>query len=232
MKHFPLMTNVRVIKKCNQNFSMIYKLKNILTKEKKEVLVHALIFSVLRYACVVWSSNLNKKQVSEIDKISRRCARFVMGKLKFDSISNDICSELKWLTTEFRIMYEITLLAYKLTFSAPNAVLHNYLDFSYVEAMSTRNEQYRTPAIQTNSIWGKKPFNYKAVQLWLQLPQGIFTTSSGETSLAIFRKNLMDHVLKMQLDSYNRGRIEAEHTYINETINYVSQLYKHIPEPK
>ena len=215
-----------VIQKCNKNFATIYKLKRILPTDKKVILIHALIFSILNYACTVWGSNLNKTQTADLNQIIRRCARFALGKLKFDSISSDICNELKWLTTDYRIIYEITLLAYKMTFSPPNSISHDYLDFSTKIVRETRNKLHREPAITTNSNWGMKSFRYKAVLYWLQLPSEVFTSSTGEASFLIFKKNLMKHILKLQQENHQRVVDNDEQIYIEETIKYISQLYK------
>ncbi|CAL8082607.1 unnamed protein product [Orchesella dallaii] len=186
---------MHVLKKCYASLSKIYQLKRMLSFDSKKILIDALIMSVIRYACPVWLNKLSMSNKIKITRLIRNAGKFVMNKLKYDSISDEISNTLEWLMPNYLCMYESILLTYNITFSNCKT-LKDYLDFSYLDVTSTRSNNYRIPTYKYNSNYGERTFKYQAVKLWLQLPTNI--TSQHISSQKHFKKIIMSHILKSQ----------------------------------
>jgi len=76
--------------KCYQKLSVMYPFKYVLSLENKCIIINALVFSIVSYGCIIWGRNLSKSNTKLIDNIMKMCAKYVLGKRKFDSITNDM----------------------------------------------------------------------------------------------------------------------------------------------
>jgi hypothetical protein len=99
----------RVKSKCNLVLRSLYPLKSVLSIHSKRLIIPALVLSHISYACVVWlKPNLHK----ETDILIKRCARYVFGLSKYDSVSDLICEDLKWLFSKYLVQHNVLKLAY------------------------------------------------------------------------------------------------------------------------
>ncbi|CAL8143432.1 unnamed protein product [Orchesella dallaii] len=187
-----------VCKKSYKSLSMIYPLKNVLSIENKVTLINAFIFSVLSYASIIWMNNLNNACMSMIDKVIKAAARYVLNKRKYDSLTKNICSDLEWLFSKGKYVLECLKMTYMFTYTSQCGYFNNYLDFSYTTVQKTRNNVYRKPATSPKTIWGERSFKYRAVNMWLQLPN--FITSYNTSSINNFKKAVLAYLLTKQSD--------------------------------
>jgi hypothetical protein len=83
----------KVVSTCNYALYSLKPFSFVISSINKSILANALVLSHIKYASVVWmkSSSSNYKAV---DNVIRRSARFVFGLMKFNSVSNIICSKV------------------------------------------------------------------------------------------------------------------------------------------
>lgn len=62
-----------------------HPLKNVLAVKQKTIVMQALVMSILNYANIIWLCG--RKNKNSVERIIRSCARFVLCKGKYDSIS-------------------------------------------------------------------------------------------------------------------------------------------------
>uniref|UniRef100_A0AAR2KJT6 Reverse transcriptase domain-containing protein n=1 Tax=Pygocentrus nattereri TaxID=42514 RepID=A0AAR2KJT6_PYGNA len=107
----------------------IAKLRNSLSLQDAEKLVHAFITSRLDY-CNALLSGRHSKSLNKLQLVQNAAARVLTRTRKFDHIS-PVLSALHWLPVKFRIDYKILLLTYK----ALNGLAPQYLSelLSYYE---------------------------------------------------------------------------------------------------
>ena len=89
----------------------IAKLRNALSLQDAEKLVHAFITSRLDY-CNTLLSGCSSKSLNKLQLVQNAAARVLTRTRKFDHIS-PVLSNLHWLPVKFRIEYKILLLTYK-----------------------------------------------------------------------------------------------------------------------
>jgi len=209
----------KVLSKCYKSLSMLYPLKRIITTENKIMLVNAYVFSTLSYGICVWGNNINKTNLNNIDKLIKHTAKYVLNKMKYDGISEDINLTLEWLYFKNKLVYENLCCAYKMNFCNPHKFINNYLNFTSSDVTCTRNNCYKIPLIQCSGSWGKKSFKYLSAFQWLQLPDDLV---SCVTSFNIFKRKLLSYLLTQQINDYNSNNSDIRDlSYINDVINDV-----------
>jgi hypothetical protein len=161
--------------KCNLTLRSLYPLKSVLSVMSKRLIIPALVLSHINYACVVWlKSNLFK----ECDLLIKRCARYVFGFSKFDSVSDLICDDLKWLFSKYLVQENILKLSYKILNGIAPLYFRNYLTTETVPGTQTRSRQYTIPAIPIASNFGNRSFRYCGSKEITELPSSINVQSS------------------------------------------------------
>jgi hypothetical protein len=71
----------------------------VISNTSKLITLNALVLSHLKYASVVWlEQSCNYKPV---DNIMRRSVHYIYGLLKFDSVSDHICSDLSCFFSKY-----------------------------------------------------------------------------------------------------------------------------------
>jgi len=110
-----------VSKKCFLSLRPLYSVRPLLSEKSKLSIVTATVLSKLFYAPCVWF-NSSKLIMKKINNIIRMCARFILGRSKYESVSFDINNELKWLYCDYRFKFECLKLAYSiLNHDCPNS---------------------------------------------------------------------------------------------------------------
>ncbi len=127
-----------VIKNCYRGLSLLYPPKYVLSTESKTILIDAFICSILNYSLVIWRNHISNKQTINFNNVIRHAAIYVLNKRKFDSVKYEICNKLEWFLLKYKIMYENVCFAFKLTYLSSSHNFSNYLNFSFIESLSTR----------------------------------------------------------------------------------------------
>lgn len=211
-------------KKCYASLSRMYRIKKVLSLENKIVLAEALVFSHIRYACIVYLSNKCKSNMNEVDKIIRSTARFILNQSKYDPITELICTRLEFLFAENMYIHETLTFAYKCMFMINSGYFHKYLNFSNHEVLSTRNHKYVVPNIPVKSFWGKITFKYNAVYQWMNLPNNVYDEVE---SLYLFRKTTQAFLLTKQCERKINVNTEDDIDYL-DCINNVIKDYGNV----
>ena len=135
--------------------------RNLLTKEETEQLVHAIISSRLDY-CNSLFFGLNKSEINKLQKVQNAAARLVLERRKCDSIRTGLIN-LHWLRIEERIVFKILVTVYKcLHDMAPNE-LSELITISDVHSLKLQ-------LVFMNTTHGRRSFSYIAPRLWNELP--------------------------------------------------------------
>jgi len=186
-----------ITKKCYGALSFLNPLKHITSQKTRLILVNAYVLPIINYACIIYLSRGQANVFKKVDKILRSTARFVLNKRKYDSISQAMCNELKWLNCKNLFQFNTVCFAYKIMFRNYKGFFKNYLDFSSSSTRCTRNKLYRAPCNAPLTYWGECTFKTKSVSLWLKLPEIVRTKIS---SLNVFKSHVFKHLLDTQCD--------------------------------
>ena len=156
-----------VSKRCNNIITSLYPLKNVLKCASKIIIINAYVLSIINYASVVWL-NSSKNNCKIIDKLLKRSGRFIYRKRYIDTITKQICVDLKWLTSSFKYQFEVLKIAFSIMHGTAPDYFVNYLNFNNFTQRTTRNEcKNYMIASHENSL---SSFRSNATKLWLDLP--------------------------------------------------------------
>jgi len=140
----------------------------------------SLVNSVIQYMIVLWGET-TIKNLKKIENAIRSMARFVTGKGKYDSISEEI-TELEWLYP--KLQYEFKVLCLCLTFKLVKcgnieAFNNYYKRVSETHGFPTSNaNKLSISNYQFKGSYGFGTFHYKSIQYWNKLPQEIESLNS------------------------------------------------------
>jgi len=174
-----------VSRKCFLSLSPLYSLRYTLSQKSRLNIVTATVLSKLYYAPCVWF-NANKGIRCKINNIIRTCARYIMGKSKYDSISSEISNELEWLNCDYRFKFECLKLAYLiLNKICPNS-FKDYVSIDNIPSITTRKSvHYPT---------GPKSLQQTLAIKWLKLPIDVRMVNS----FPVFKCKVFKHLLGLQ----------------------------------
>ena len=170
----------QIVSHCYKLLKDIGRVRNMLTQEHTESLVHAVTSSRLDY-CNSLFINMSNDNLNKLQKVQNAAARLVTRKRKRDSVSHTL-RELHWLNVESRIIFKVILIVYK--------VIHGICS----ENLVVRYKQYNcrpndfllleTKVVKTR--YGRRTFDYAGPRLWNALPLEVRTIESIDT----FKKKL------------------------------------------
>jgi hypothetical protein len=169
----------------------------VISSINKSILANALVLSHIKYASVVWmkSSSSNYKA---LDNIIRRSARFVFGLMKFDSVSDIICSRLNWFFSKYQYKLDCLKLAYKVYNNICPLYFRDYLCTNIIETTRTRHRVYQIPAIKIESV-GRNSFKYTGFKELIDLPNNASTSQSFFS----FKHDVIEFLLAVQFAEHN-----------------------------
>uniref|UniRef100_A0A665ULH4 Reverse transcriptase domain-containing protein n=1 Tax=Echeneis naucrates TaxID=173247 RepID=A0A665ULH4_ECHNA len=152
----------------------IRKIRNILSQDDAEKLVHAFVTSRLDY-CNSLLSRCPNKSLKGLQLIQNAAARILTGTRKRDHIS-PVLAALHWLPVKYRVEFKILLLTYKA------------LNVPYCPSRPLRSLDGGLLVVPrvSKSKSGGRSFSYQASLLWNQLPASV----RGADSLVIFKTRL------------------------------------------
>ena len=138
--------------------------RNLLSKQETEQLVHAIISNRLDY-CNSLFFGLNKSVLNKLQKVQNAAARLIVQRKKCESIRNDIIN-LHWLRINERIVFKILITVFK--------CLHDMAPFDLCTLLDIKDPQNLTlNYVFMNSSFGQRSFSYIAPKLWNQVPQNL-----------------------------------------------------------
>ena len=168
----------------------IMHIRKYISQDTTKSLVHAFILSRLDYCnCIL--VGLPKKSLDKLQRVMNACARLIMGKRKYDHISDSL-QELHWLPVNERSEYKILTITYKALHNMAPEYLSNLISlYSAPRALRSQDKLLlKTHKFRNN--YGARSFKCMAPKLWNELP---FSLRSAP-SFHIFKKNLKTHLFR------------------------------------
>ena len=160
---------------CYKLLKDIGSLRNVLTNNLTEQLVHAVICSRLDY-CNSLLFNVNKSNIFKLQKVQNAAARLEARCGKRHSVSN-VISNLHWLRIEARIVFKILLLVHKCIVGKCS----NNLSITY-KAYNRRPDDYlMLQQNKVNTNYGKRTFDYASSRLWNVVPMHLRSTENTDS---------------------------------------------------
>jgi hypothetical protein len=96
---------INVRKKCNATLSNLNTIKGLFDQKSKTMFFNAFVNSSLNYSSLVWMGS-NKSNSAAINRTMKRAARFIYNKDYYDSVTEKMYAELKWLNSDTKIKFE------------------------------------------------------------------------------------------------------------------------------
>ena len=165
----------KIISQCYKLLKDVGRIRNVLSKEHTEMLVHPVITTRLDY-CNSLLINTSKKNIFKLQKVQNAAARLVVRGKKRQSISGTL-DKLHWLRVESRIIFKILLLTYK---SITGQCSKN-LELSYKQHNCRPDDFLLLETKVAKTKYGRRTFEYAAPRLWNALPLKIRTEDDLET---------------------------------------------------
>ena len=153
-----------VVASCYKQIKDIGKIRNIISKNHTEMLVHAVISSRLDY-CNSLYYNMKKSNLYKLQKVQNSAARLIERKNRRHPVHN-ILKELHWLNVEVRILFKIMLIVYKCI----NEKYSNNLKINYKKYNCRANDYLLLEPKNVKTKYGKRTFDYAGPRLWNSLP--------------------------------------------------------------
>ncbi|KAL4004124.1 protocadherin delta 1 [Sarotherodon galilaeus] len=155
----------------------IARIRQVLSSDTAEVLVHAFVSSRIDY-CNALLSGLPKKSFRGLQMVQNAAARILTRTGKFEHIS-PVLRSLYWLPCQVRADFKVLLLTYK----ALNGLAPTYLsDLLHLYVPRARKKTI-----------GECAFSFRAPFLWNNLPQDIRQACSVE----VFKTKLETHLFTL-----------------------------------
>ena len=185
---------------CYKVIKDIGRIRNILSNEHTEMLVHA-VMSRLDY-CNSLFFNISRANIYKLQKVQNAAARLVARKRKRDSISNTL-KELHWLPIESRIIFKILLLVFKCVHGTCSENLISKLKFKKYNCRPDDYLQLETRKVSTK--YGRRTFEYAGPRLWNTLPLKIRT----EEDIGSFKRQIKT-LLFTDTEKFKRAAFQYE----------------------
>lgn len=156
----------KIVSHCYKLLKDIGRIRNVLTQEHTEMLVHAVTTSRLDY-CNSLFFNMNKSNMYKLQKVQNSAARLITRKRKRDSVTLTL-NNLHWLRLESRVIFKILLLVYKCVWGLCSANLSNKIKYKKHNCRPNDYLMLENRKVQTK--YGKRTFEYGSSKLWNALP--------------------------------------------------------------
>ena len=167
------------------------KIRRYLSYDTTKVLINAFAISRLDN-CNSLMYGLRKYLIDSVQHVFNCAAKLITLSKKYDHVT-PLLIELHWLPVEYRIIFKILLITFKIL----NGIAANYLKYllePYVPRRTLRSMSKLRLVEPSNklSTYGLRAFSVCAPHLWNGIPLEIRQSNS----VSVFKKNLMTHLFK------------------------------------
>ncbi len=149
----------------------ISRIKQCLTKDALEKLIHALISSRIDY-CNCLLIGVSDYVLQKVQCLQNSAARLLSGSRKFDHITPVLFS-LHWLPVSCRIDFKVLLLTYKALHGKAPQYLCQMLTFREARTSRSSNQLLLNVPRTKCVTFGDRPFSVYAPKLWNSVPYSI-----------------------------------------------------------
>ena len=155
----------------------IAKIRDSLTQDDTETLIHAFITCKLDY-CNSLLYGLPQYLIDRLQRVQNSAARLVTRTRKYEHIT-PILRDLHWLSVKQRITYKILLLTYKsLNGMAPAYLTDLVCRYNPGRKLRSASKYLLKPPKVNLKSYGERSFQFAAPTLWNALPEDIKRSSS------------------------------------------------------
>ena len=178
----------QVLKKCNSNLYLLLRIKAFLNLHSRKLFFNSYILPYMDYCCTIWG-NCNNELLDVFLKFQKRAARIILDKTT-DTPSQDLFTELKWMTFAERIEYKKAILVYKsLHNTCPEYMKQKftYPDTNiYHSLRSLENEELKVP--KPNLEFFRKSLTYSGPAIWNKIPLSVRSANSLQNFITLYLK--------------------------------------------
>lgn len=167
----------------------IAKIRNFLSKNDAEKLIHAFVTSRLDY-CNALLSGYPDKALNKLQLVLNTAARILTRTKKFDHIT-PVLASLHWLPVKARADFKVLLLTYKALHGLAPTYLSD-LVLPYIPTRTLRSQDAGlliVPRISKQTAGGRA-FSYRAPFLWNGLPTNVRDADSVSTFKSLLKTYL------------------------------------------
>jgi hypothetical protein len=163
----------------NYHIHNIWKIRNVLTDEATEKLVHSFVSNKLDY-CNSLLSGVSESELSKLQRVQNSAARVVTRTAKYNHIK-PVLQKLHWLPVRYRINFKILLLTFKASIGkAPKYICDMLEWYEPTRTLrSTTQNMLKVPHTKLKTF-GDRAFSRCAPKLWNKLPIEIKNSSTVE----------------------------------------------------
>ncbi|XP_070196664.1 uncharacterized protein [Littorina saxatilis] len=161
-----------VCAKANSALGMLRRNLKIGSPKTKELAYKSLVRPIVEYACTVWDPH-KIKEVSQIEKVQRRAARFVLNRHKQTASVDDMLNELEWPSLEERRKEARLSMLKKITSGSAHVrceELH-LLAPRARRGVPTERQQFKRIPARTN--YRKNSFLPRTIRDWNETPSSL-----------------------------------------------------------
>ena len=167
----------------------IARMKQFLTNKQVEILIHAIVISLLDY-CNSLYYGCDASSLRQLQSIQNRACRIIFGLKKQDDLSEKMQS-LHWLKIKERIIFKTLLLVFKSVHGLAPSYINELICFN-----NDSNNRRKSLHISVATPSHPRAFQTFAPKLWHQLPNSVKSCSSVD----VFKSLLKTYLYKQ---SYN-----------------------------
>ena len=189
-ENYTLFKHVHMIcKSVYYHLRQISHIRQYLTKEVCQMLIHALITSKLDY-CNALLCGLPSSSILPLQHALNSAARIVSRTRKYDHIT-PILMELHWLPVHYRIQYKILLLTYKALNNTAPVYISDLINLKVSSRVLRSNDKILLHVPRSNrKTYGDRAFSRTAPFAWNNVPLEV----RQSPSLDIFKKRIKTYL--------------------------------------
>ena len=190
-EHFTLECHVnKVCQSAYMHLNNIYNIKDSITKEACESIIHAFITSRLaNLNCLLYG--LPDGLLYKLQKVQKCAARLLTGTKRHEHIT-PVLKELHWLPVKKRIEFKVLVLTYKcMNGLAPQYLCDKIKAYSPTRSLRS-SSQLLLDVPKPDTKLGKHAFSYAGPFLWNSMPVELRRSQS----LYVFKGHLKTYLFK------------------------------------
>ena len=162
-----------VLEKCNSYLYLLSRIKRYLSIPNRNLFYNAYILPHLDFCCVIWG-NCNSSLEDKIVRLQKRAARLILDQ-DFDTPSQLLFSQLKWMTFPERVIYQKAIQMYKTLHGAvPDYLKSSFTFTSDIHPRILRStSEYQLYTQRPNCELFRNTFEFSGSSIWNSLPHSV-----------------------------------------------------------
>ncbi len=164
-----------ITRSANRSLGFIKRNIQVNSTQLKTVAYNALVRPLLEYAPTVWDP-YTKQGISQVEKVQRRGARYVLNRHRNRSSPTEMLQELGWTSLEDRRRHQRLVMLYKINHGLVAIDANQYMTPATRISRRSNSNAYLVP--QSNSDVHQYSFFPRTIRDWNELPQHVIDAPS------------------------------------------------------